>query len=111
MIDQPDLFAAAAADEAIRRAAEHADPDWKIEALAAGRRVAARLRLLTSDDVRREIRGADTHEPRALGAVMRRLASEGVIVATDRYAKSGRVEAHDRPMRLWRSLDTAALPE
>ena len=105
-MEQPDLFTAAeAADEAIARADDHAAPDWRTEALAAGRRAAARLDLLTSDDVRREIGDrADTHEPRALGAIMRALATEGVIASTDRYAKSGRVEAHDRPMRLWRSL-------
>lgn len=105
MTEQPDLFTAAAtADQAIQTADEHADPEWRDAALAAGRRAAARLDLLTSDDVRREIQGASTHEPRALGAVMRALAKEGIIVATDRYVKSGRVEAHDRPMRCWRSL-------
>jgi hypothetical protein len=45
-----------------------------------------------------------THEPRALGAVMRQLARDGVIEPTDTYAPSGRSQNHNRPQRIWRSL-------
>lgn len=47
---------------------------------------------------------ARTHEPRALGALMREAARAGDIEATDAWALSERVACHRRPLRVWRSL-------
>jgi len=56
----------------------------------------------TSEDVRAMKGDFGMKEPRAWGVVMKRAAKTGYIVATDRYAKSGRASSHDRPMRVWR---------
>jgi len=45
-----------------------------------------------------------THEPRAMGAVMRSLARARVIEATDRTVESVRKANHRRPVRVWKSL-------
>ncbi len=47
--------------------------------------------------------GAHTKEPRALGAVFRRLSREGRIIKTGRYHPSARPLAHSHPCAIWRS--------
>jgi hypothetical protein len=50
-------------------------------------------------------RGHDApHEPRALGALMREAARNGLIEATDRVRPSERPQCHMNPKRVWRSL-------
>jgi len=109
MNHEPTLFdpvqAEAAADEALARVEAHADPDWKDRAYAIIFEL-ARVRVeFTTDDVWRELgqAGVDTHEPRALGALMRQAAADHVIAPTDRYKPSSRVVCHGRPVRIWRS--------
>lgn len=43
-------------------------------------------------------------EPRAMGAAMRRAASEGICEGTDRTVRSVRPACHRRDIRVWRSL-------
>lgn len=66
------------------------------------------LAEFTSDDVWARMVDAGgvppTHDNRALGAVMRWAASDGLIAATDRVRPSSRVRLHGSPRRIWRSL-------
>ena len=102
-----DIFAGEEKKEAaIKRVGENADPMWFIVALAAVLECAQTAEEFTTDRVwallaRRGVR--DTAEPRAMGAVMRQAATDGLIVATDRTRKSARPDCHRRPVRVWRS--------
>lgn len=102
MTTQMDLFAAR--DEALRQVEQNADEAWKRHAVTVIRRCALVLGEFTTDDVWDRLDPEfSTHEPRALGALMRRLATSGVITATDNYRPSKRQECHNRPVRVWRS--------
>lgn len=99
---QLDMFAAR--DEAIGRADDHADTEWKRHAEQVIAWTARALGEFTTDDVWDRIgSGFSTHEPRALGALMKRLATRGVITPTERYRTSKRTECHNRPVRVWRA--------
>jgi hypothetical protein len=92
-------------DDGIRRADEHADRDWKRAAYEAVSNLALFREHFTTDDVHELLGDAvSTHEKRAMGAIMRRAARDGLIEATDRYVASDRPEAHRNPKRVWRSL-------
>lgn len=91
-------------DDAIRRADEHADADWKQAAYQAVADLALFCDYLTTDDVHERLEGVSTHELRALGAIMKRAARDGLIAPTDRYLPTLRASAHARPVRVWRSL-------
>lgn len=99
--------AAAARDEALQRVDEHADQDWKREARDAVLHAAAHRAEFTSDYIwwLLQQRGVmPPHEPRALGAIMRAAAREGLIQRSDRVVESVRVANHRRPVAVWRSL-------
>ena len=94
-----------AADLAIDRVGQAADPDWLDLAAAAIKHLAETRPAFTSDQVWQQVAGASPpREPRALGVVMRRAAKAGLIEATGRWIASGRVAAHSNPKRIWRSL-------
>jgi transcriptional accessory protein Tex/SPT6 len=108
---QPTIFDALAAiearDAAIIQVDFNADPQWKKAADMAIRAIAMDRPEMTTDDVWRwlhEVAIEAPHEPRALGAAMKRAAREGIIVATDRVKQSARPECHARPVRVWKSL-------
>lgn len=86
-----------AADQAGENAA-----DWMDRALNAARAVAARQATFTTDDVWALV--GPPPEPRAMGAVMKRLAAEDGAHATGGYVVSARAECHGRPVRVWRSV-------
>jgi len=99
--------AESARDEAIAQVEANADREWKTAALNAVRWLAANRVEFTSDDVWRLLphqSAATTHEPRALGAVMRKAARDGLVRKTDRVVNSTRVECHARPVAVWQSL-------
>lgn len=104
--EQPDLWGRT--DDAIDRADRHADDEWKEIALATVFDLARRLNRFTAEDV--TFRMADTHpdvtthEPRALGAVMRRAASKRWIIATQDYTMTRRDTRNAAPVRVWASL-------
>ncbi len=99
------LCAKAATDEAIERVEEHADPEWKAHALDAIESCARSFPTFTTDAVWALLDGGpETHEPRALGAVMREAARRGWVESTDRTEQTARVHAHQRPARVWHSL-------
>lgn len=101
-----------AADAAVERVEKNANQEWMIAAGSAVRAVAVSMTTFTTDDVwdmltffwTLNIPPVTTHEPRAMGAVMRRAVKDGVCVATPAYERSSRVECHARPVRIWRSL-------
>lgn len=110
-MEQRNLFdakaSAEARDESIEKADRAARHDWAKAAEDAVRKLARRRAEFTTDDVWKLLEaytGPTTHEPRALGAVMRRASGDGLIKATDRTALSTRVACHRRPVRVWRSL-------
>lgn len=90
-----------ARDRAIDRAESHANTDFMEEALQAVRLVARTQPVLTTEDCYALVE-ADTHEPRAWGAVMREAAKRGWVTAGP-YVESRRKESHCRPMRSWYS--------
>ena len=113
MIQSPTLFdetaALTAADEAVAQGDVHSDPSFQYAALAAIHWCARRHAEFTSDDVwaRMEQAGGvpSTGDNRALGAVFRQAAREGVIATTDRVVRSARVRLHGSPRRVWRSQE------
>ena len=104
------LFDKDAAEVARERAIEqvecNAQLTWLDAAYAAVRSVSAEHETFTTDDVWKEM-PADIREhaePRAMGAVMRSAAKDGLCAATESWEASSRVACHRRPLRVWRSL-------
>ena len=99
------------AQEAIGQAEQNADKAW----LDTARRVVWQFikegQPFTTDLVWERLDALDvhTHEPRALGAVMRSAARAGFLTNTGSYFKSTRPECHSRPVPLWlpRSAEAA----
>lgn len=93
-------------EDAIKRVERHAVTDWKAAADIAVTACAKRLDYFTTDDVVMEMPadGPATHEPRALGAVMRKSAADGIIAATESWRLSKIPSCHRRPKRVWASL-------
>jgi len=86
----------------------NANPAWKELMIQLVRVVALTHPTFTTDDVMilyHEIEDAPvTHEPRALGPVMRSAAKLGYCHATDLVEKSIRASNHRRPLGVWQSL-------
>ena len=95
-----------ARDEAIERVERGADADWYASALNAATGIALKVLEFTTDDVWLALEGvsATTPEPRAMGAVMRKLRADGVVANTYTQRVSRRPECHARPFTVWRSL-------
>jgi hypothetical protein len=109
MTGQGDLLDLAAAitarDNAVTRVGAHADPDWVEQTLDVIYCLAVSHDEITTDDIWQTVgEVAATHEPRALGSVMRQAARLGYVRATDRYTPSARPACHARPVRVWASL-------
>lgn len=98
--------AARARDIDMARVDLHADPEWKDIAYDA---VCATAQELPNgfivDDVWKHMPHwiEEPREPRAMGPVMRRAQSAGVIIPTNEYRPSARVTAHRNPRRVWKS--------
>lgn len=101
-----DIIAAnEARDRAIRRVGTSSRPEWRAAIRAAICDIAATHSTFTTDEVWQycEDHGiSNPSEPRALGAVMRDVASSGVIEPTNEYRLSARPTCHRRPIRVWR---------
>ena len=112
MTDQPSLFdeplAIALLEEAIERVGANADIHWAVEALNIVGMLSSTRHDFTTDDVWEWMNHLNpdmtTHEPRAMGAVMRRASQMRLCVPTERYTKSMRPECHRRPIRVWQGL-------
>lgn len=83
-----------------------ANERWKAAAHEAVREVAREQESFTTDDVWRviEMKEVSTHEPRALGAIMKNAVKDGVCENTDRYQNSIRAECHRRRIPVYRSM-------
>jgi hypothetical protein len=91
-------------DDALERVERGAKEDWLEQAEQAVLRVAARQEKLTSDDVWAELRGIPSpRERRAMGPVLKRCESQGMIEYTDSTRRSSLPQCHRRPVRVWRS--------
>jgi hypothetical protein len=101
MSDQLTL-AAAARDDAVQRVDDHADVDWKDQALDAVRRTCEQRAEFISDDIWEVGNLPSTREDRALGAVMRKAARNGWCIKTDRVRPSVRSHLSGKPV--WSSL-------
>lgn len=95
-----------ARDRALVQVDSNANGDWKRQARACVLELCISRQEFTTDAVWAllERRGARTHEPRALGAVMRHAVGEEWCAPTGRYHPSVRVDCHARPLQIWRSL-------
>lgn len=91
---------------AVKAAASSADPKWMAAADRAVRRLAKREATFTTDEVWQALKRskATTSERRAMGAVMRKAAADGVIRSTQTYRVSTRPECHRRPVTIWESV-------
>jgi hypothetical protein len=97
----------AVTNEAIDRAGNHADGTWMLEARLALEAIIATYEYFTTDDVWQLLdeRGVHlTHEPRAMGALIREQQRLRRIKPTGRYKKSSRIECHKRPIMIWETL-------
>ena len=100
--------AEAAKQEALERVDCNADLAWKDTARQVLLETALLKDELTSEDVWQRLSSHDveTHEPRAMGAVMKWGAAQHVIEPTDRFVSGTAVSRHKAPIRVWRSLCT-----
>jgi len=90
--------------EAIERARDNAHQLWLQWAEYAAHLCAKTMDEFTSDDVWKGIpNGVTTHEGRAMGSVLARLARHGIITNTKRTRESVRVGCHNRPVTIWQS--------
>lgn len=98
--------AEAAKIEAIDRVSANADPNWKFLAIQATRKVAMQRETFTSEHVWAELvaEGSTTHEPKAMGGILRKAAQEGICEVTERFIKSSSRINHRRPLQIWKSL-------
>ena len=90
-------------NRAIDMAGYGADELWSEECYGAGLVLARIGRPFTTDQLWYVMhrKGLKTPEPRAMGAVIRRLVNDKVIKATGNYRKSTRPDCHRRPLQEW----------
>jgi hypothetical protein len=92
-------------DNAIDTVEAHANEDWAENAYITGMRLARHQTTLMSEDIWDAMNTTEqTHEPRAMGAVMRRLHRDRVITPTEVFTRSTSPRGHGRPSRIWESL-------
>ncbi len=83
-----------------QQAEDHAAKEWLAAAESMVLVVAKSKTTFTTDDV--WATGLPKpHEPRALGAVMSRLARGGAIVKTGAYVKTAQTLRHNAPIAVW----------
>lgn len=89
----------------IARAEQNANAEWLEAARSAVRSVCVSNLWFTTDAVWDAIGDVETHEHRAMGAVMSWAQKEKLCRVTDRQQKSIRKACHSRPVRVWESLE------
>lgn len=106
LFNDPDAATEVIKEEAIEAVSRGADQDWWSAATRGVRVLAKRQQYLTSDDVWSWLRPLEvqTHDPRAMGAIMRLASRDRAIQATNDWCTSGRPACHRRPIRIWKSL-------
>ena len=91
---------------AINKVEAHADPAWLSIAEFAVSQLCVTEDEFSTDAVWQWLSRntpLQPHEPRAMGAVMRRAVRKGWIESTGRYEQSSREVNHQRPVMIWRS--------
>tara|TARA_R110000765_G_scaffold82683_1_gene160975 strand:+ start:991 stop:1341 length:351 start_codon:yes stop_codon:yes gene_type:complete len=104
-----DAGSKAAKVEAVNRVERNADDEWMEAAFRVVVAVSKARSEFTTDSVWRNMDFAP-HEPRAMGAVMRRAARAGLCAKTDRVVESKKISNHRRPIAIWRSLSLTGAP-
>jgi len=92
---------------ALHKVESHADPAWMLAAFTTVELIAYVHDTFTTDAVWKSLEQNNVNsprEPRAMGAVMRKAAQDGLIEATGRYQQSTRDSNHQRPVAIWCSL-------
>lgn len=114
MVTQLSLVLQGEANKAdgMARAWDAANSDWKTAARSVVQQLAASNSEFTTDDVWAQLDalGFTTREHRAMGAVMRAAAVDGLIVKTDRVVPTTRPCANRRPVAVWHSLQSQPIP-
>lgn len=92
-------------ERAIDAVGQAADEAWRNAALQAVQDVATNMVEFTTDDVFEMLTAlpVQTHEARAMGAVMRLAQRLEWCQVTERFVKSRRVSRHRAPIQVWRS--------
>lgn len=93
-------------DIAIARVDEGANEEWKAEAMAAVERTCRKLTEFTVDAIQEEMRDAkvETHEGRAMGAIVIQAVRNGWMVRSGVVIKSAQPQCHGNLRTVWRSL-------
>jgi hypothetical protein len=91
-----------ARDEALDRVEDNAEAGWLAAAEAAIAAYALDHETLSADELWPAL--PDCHEPRVLGAAMRRARKAGVIEPTPYFRCCSRQSRNAAPVRIWRSL-------
>jgi hypothetical protein len=92
--------------QAINKVERNADEQWIITALFIIYFLAIEQTQFTADMVWEEFEHyptVTTHEPRAMGAVMRKAQKIGFISRTSFFVNSNRTSCHNGPKRIWKS--------
>lgn len=105
-MNSDDIFDAAegnkARDEAIKRVAKNADKAWMLRCEAVLQEICLTTPEFTTDRIWWKMGDDRPHEPRALGAVTRRAAKNGIMHPKDCSPhKSIRKRCHRRPLTVW----------
>lgn len=93
-------------DQAIDRVERNANREWRALAQAAVGKLAVHRPEFTTDDVwdaLEEWEAVETHEPRAMGAVMRTACRAGAIAKSGMVVPTRRKSAHGRDIPVWKS--------
>jgi predicted xylose isomerase-like sugar epimerase len=95
-------------DEAMGRADDHANNEWKVLASMAVFLLAGGMETFTTDDVWRLMATrpeVTTHEPRALGPVMTKAQVSGLIEPIPGlFRRSIQSVCHRRSKQVWRAI-------
>ena len=96
----------AARDKALEQVARNADIAWRNAASQVIYDLTLVKHRFTTDDIWARLAQMDveTHEPRAMGAVVKQAMKDGLIAPSEDYQMSMRAACHSRPVRVWISL-------
>jgi hypothetical protein len=105
---QCDHMATIATEEAIKSVTLNMDNEWRNAAIEILKIICVNTQTFTTDNIWRLLEcdypHLQTHEPRAMGAIMRWGVTHKWIVKTPDYVASVRPVAHKKPTAVWRSL-------
>lgn len=91
---------------AIEKADEHADAEWKVEAIKIVEDLARRKMFFNADDfwMVMDKTGFKTHDKRAFGNIMRQAVKKDLCKKTTTFVKSKRKNCHSMDIPVYESL-------